>query len=182
MLVTKFHVFSLFYGILVFEYATAYLPRLLQKIFGVFPGPALISNAAINTIVHVQYCMCVRESLGHMLLGMRLLACGTHGQFSLSRRDKCDCLINAPGVPVARDQEGWDEELPLNSGGAVNPPNFPQGHGMPAAVLPDNSLNRWHLKFRLLDTGQIPSVPLILPIYKAILMGFCLWSGAAWSA
>ena len=126
--------------------------------------------------------MRLRDSLRHILLGMRLLACRTHGQFSLSRRDKCDCLINAPGVPVARDQEGWDEELPLNSGGAVSPSNFPQGHGMPAAVLPDNSLNLWHLKFGLLDTGQIPSVPLILPINKAIPMGPCLWSGAARSA
>ena len=83
-------------------------------------------------------------------------------------------------VQVAQHQEGWNEELPLNSEGAVLPLNFSQGYGMLAAVLPDNSLDSWHPKFGLLDTNQIPSIPAILPISKAILLGSCLWSRALW--
>lgn len=64
------------------------------------------------------------------------------------------------------------QKIPLNSEeGAVPPPNFPQDHGVPAAVLPDRFLNSWHLKFCLLDTGQIPSLPLTHPLARPFSRG-----------
>lgn len=80
MQVTEFHLLSLFYSILAFEYAIVHLRRLLLKIFGLFPVSVLISDTAINITAHVQYYAGIRNSLGHILLAVRLLARGAYGQ------------------------------------------------------------------------------------------------------